>query len=164
MRALPEYQLQVSRNADRLPAEAEELFARQLEESRQPLPTGRWDRQLWSFALIYAVTPGGHVLGGVHLDIGPIGGAGPLAKEKLAYLERTLVRPEYRRSGLASKLLRQAMRVAQDAGCLYLRCSNNWDNEAERRLFLKCGFALVDLDGEADNEPCYLAVRPLSAG
>lgn len=24
-----------------------------------------------------------------------------------------------------------------------------------------CGFALVDLNGEEDEEPCYLAVRPL---
>ncbi len=45
----------------------------------------RWDRHLWSFALIYAVTPSGHVLGGAHLDLGPIGGAGPLAKEGVTY-------------------------------------------------------------------------------
>jgi ribosomal protein S18 acetylase RimI-like enzyme len=107
------------------------------------------------------VTSDGHVLGGVHLDIGPIGGEGPLAKRKLAYLERTLVRPEYRRCGLATRLLREAMRAGREAGCLYIRCSNDWDNEAERRLFLKCGFALVDLNGETDQEPCYFAVRPL---
>jgi GNAT superfamily N-acetyltransferase len=97
----------------------------------------------------------------VHLDIGPIGGCGPLAQARLAYVERTLVRLEYRRQGLGTALLRQAIQVAREAGCLYLRCSNNWDNAAERRLFLKCGFALVDLNGEADEEPCYLAVRPV---
>lgn len=164
MNPLPNHEIRVCRNTDRLPAEAEELFARQLAESRQPLPEGRWDRDLWSFALIHAVTPNGHVLGGVHLDLGPIGGTGPLAKDKLAYLERTLVRPEYRRQGLAAELLREALRVAQEAGCLYVRCSNDWDNEAERRLFLKCGFALVDLDGERDTPPCYLAIRSLKAG
>lgn len=93
----------------------------------------------------------------------PLGGAGPLAGSRIAYLERTLVRPEYRRRGLATQLLRSALRVAADERCLYVRCSNNWDNEAERRLFLRCGFALVDLDGEADAEPCYLAIRPLES-
>jgi GNAT superfamily N-acetyltransferase len=101
------------------------------------------------------------VLGGVHLDCGPIGGAGPLADGRLAYLERTLVREEHRGQGLATLLLRKALQVAAKAGCLYVRCSNNWDNEAERRLFLGCGFALVDIDGEDDPEPCYLAVRSL---
>lgn len=31
---------------------------------------------------------------------------------------------------------------------------------AETAMLLRCGFALVDLDGENDPEPCYLAVRP----
>ncbi len=158
---LPKYRIKVSRKGDLLPAEAEHLFSRQLTESRRPLPQDRWDRHLWNFALIYAVTPGGHVLGGIHLDLGPIGGSGPLAKEKLAYIERTLVRPKYRRHGLGTRLLEHAIRVARRAGCLYLRCSNNWDNKAERRLFLKCGFALIDLDGESDPEPSYLAIKSL---
>lgn len=161
MRSLPQHEIVVYRNAAPLPPEAEELFAQQLADSRRPLPEDRWDRDQWRFALVCAATAGGHILGGVHLDIGPIGGEGPLAKRRLAYLERTLVRPEYRRCGLATRLLREAIRTAREDGCLYLRCSNDWDNEAERRLFLRCGFALVDLDGEADPEPCYFAVRPL---
>ena len=60
------------------------------------------------------------------MDCGPIGGAGPLADERLAYyLERTLVRPEHRRQGLATLLLRRALQAAAEAGCLYVRCSNN---------------------------------------
>ena len=161
MPALPKFKIQVYRSGAPLPAEAEELFAPSLRDSRQMLSEDRWDRHSWSFALILAVAPGEHVLGGVHLDLGPIGGAGPLAKARLGYLERTFVRPEYRRQGLASQLLGQTLCIARQADCLYLRCSNNWDNEAERRLFLKFGFALVDLDGERDEEPCYLAVRPL---
>lgn len=156
---LPDHTVQTFGPHDRLPHEAEELFASQLASSRRQFvsePNGPW-----VFILICAVTPNGHVLGGVHLDLGPIGGAGPLAEQRLAYLERTLVRPEYRRRGLATELLRQAIRAAADAGCLYIRCSANWDNPAETALFLKCGFALVDIDGENDPEPCYLAVRPL---
>jgi GNAT superfamily N-acetyltransferase len=155
MTLLPKYEIRTYGNADLLPAEAEEQFAGQLAESRRsPRP--------WAFVLTCAVTADEHVLGGGHLDCGPIGGAGPLADERLAYLERTLVRAEYRRQGLATMLMRRALQVAADAGCLYVRCSNNWDNESERRLFLDCGFALVDMDGEDDPEPCYLAVRPLS--
>jgi len=163
MRSLPRHEIVVYHKADTLPQEAEEMFAAPLADSRRPFPEDRWDRDQWCFALACAVTSDGHVLGGVHLDIGPIGGEGPLARRKLAYLERTLVRPEYRRHGLATRLLREAMQVGREAGCLYIRCSNDWDNEAERRLFLTCGFALVDLDGETDSEPCYFAVRPLQS-
>ena len=154
MAPLPKHEIRTYGSADRLLAEAEKLFAGQLADSRRsPEP--------WSFVLVCAVTPDEHVLGGVHLDCGPIGSLGPIADERLAYLERTLVRPEYRRQGLATALLKKALQVVADAGCRYVRCSNNWDNEAERRLFLDCGFALVDMDGEKDPEPCYLAVRPL---
>ena len=164
MNTLPEHVIRTYRNADPLPAEAEEMFRRQLADSRGLVSVDPTGRRQWGFALTCAVTPGGAVLGGVHLDIGPIAGAGPLADRKLAYLERTLVRPEYRRHGLATALLRRAIDVAREAGCLYIRCHNNWDNEAERSLFLACGFALVDLDGEADDQPSYLAVRPLQDG
>ena len=156
---LPDYAIQTFGPLNRLPPEAEELFAPQLACSRRQIPSAK--NGPWVFILTCAVTPEGHVFGGVHLDLGPIGGTGPLAKKRLAYLERTLVRPEYRRQGLATQLLRQAIRAATDAGCLYIRCSANWDNPAETALFLKCGFALVDIDGENDPEPCYLAVRCL---
>jgi len=161
MGSLPQHEIVTYRNADLLPPEVEDLFTTQLADSRRRLPKDRRDRDRWSFALTCAVTSGGHVLGGVHLDIGPIGGEGPLARRKLAYLERTFVRPEYRRRGLAGRLLREAIQVGREAGCLYIRCSNDWDNEGERRLFLQCGFALVDLNGDGRGEPCYLAVRPL---
>lgn len=155
MSTLPGYEVRTYGKADRVPAEAEAMFARQLSDSRgSPAP--------WSFILVCAETPDGHVLGGVHLDCGPIGGTGPIAGERLAYLERTLVAEPYRRQGLATALLRKALEEAAEAGCLYVRCSNDWANEAERRLFLRCGFALVDLNGEEEAERCYMAVRPLS--
>jgi lipoate-protein ligase A len=161
VKPVPEYEIRVYGNRDELPAEAEELFARQLADSRRPLPSERPDRDRWRFALTCAVAGRGHVLGGVYLDIGPINGAGPLAQQRLAYLERTLVRREYRRQGLATELLRRSITVASEAGCEYIRCSNNWDNPPETALLRKCGFALVDLNGEEDDGPCYLAVRPL---
>jgi GNAT superfamily N-acetyltransferase len=163
MGSLPQHETVVYRDGDKLPPEVEELFATPLPDTgRRFLADGR-DRDQWGFALVCAMASGGHVLGGVHLDIGPIGGAGPLARRKLACLERMFVRPEYRRHGVASRLLREAIAVGREAGCLYIRCSNDWDNESERRLLLKRGFALVDLNGAAGDEPCYLAIRPLQS-
>jgi GNAT superfamily N-acetyltransferase len=157
---LPQYELRAIRRGDVIPAEAEELFARQLANVRTQEAADREGD--WSFLLTLAVTPQGHVLGGVHLDLGPIGGGGPLGLERIAYLERTLVRPEYRRRGLATKLLAGAIGAAKGAGCWYVRCSNNWDNPAERALFLRCGFVLVDNnDEDPGSEPCYQAIRVL---
>lgn len=161
MSSLPPYEITVYHDVGRLPQEIEDLFATQLADARQRLPPDPGDRDEWSFALVCAMTSAGHVLGGMHLDIGPIGGAGPLARRKLAYLERAFVRPEYRRRGVATRLLREAIQAGREAGCLYVRCSNDWENESERKLFLRCGFALVDLNGPEDQELCYLAVRPL---
>ena len=161
MATVPDYDVKVYSNDDELPKEAEELFAQQLAYSRKLLPSDRSDKDAWRFALTCAVTRDGRVLGGVHLDIGPVSGTGPIADKKLAYLERTLVRPEYRRRGIATVLLRRSIQAAAEAGCEYIRCSNNWDNPAETALFRKCGFALIDLNGEEDEEPCYLAARPV---
>jgi GNAT superfamily N-acetyltransferase len=155
------YEIRTYGNGDTLPSEAEALFERQLSDSRQPQLSECPNAGKWTFALTCAETSTGHVLGGVYLDVGPIGGTGPIADKKLAYLERSLVRPEHRRQGIATTLLKAAIRSAANVGCEYIRCSNNWDNPAETALFLKCGFALVDLDGEEDEEPCYLAVRSL---
>jgi GNAT superfamily N-acetyltransferase len=161
MKPASEFEIKVYGNGDVLPVEAEEMFARQLADSRQPLPSDRLDRDQWQFVLVCAVAPSGRVLGGVYLDIGPINGEGPLAENKLAYLERTLVSPEYRRRGIATAILKRAIQVTYASGCEYIRCSNDWDNPAECALFRKCGFALVDLNSDENQEPCYLAVRPL---
>lgn len=58
---LPDHVIQTFFPNDHLPGEAENLFAKQLAESRRHLDGS------WTFVLICAVTPDGHVLGGVHL-------------------------------------------------------------------------------------------------
>ena len=126
---IPSYEVGSHGNDDRLPEDAESLFAKELESSRRPLPEDRADRGCWRFACICAVTPAGHVLGGVHLDIGPIN-FGPLSKEKLAFLEAVFVRPEYRRRGVGTRIMQEAISVARDAGCLHIRCNVAWDNPA----------------------------------
>lgn len=154
MESLPVYELKTFGNADELPEEAEELFSQELAESRKPLPADRSDRFDWLFLLTCAVTDDGHVLGGAHLDIGPVNGDGPLATARLAHLEFIFVRPEHRRRGLGMALLLEAMRRARTAGAEYVRCTSDWDNAAETALFRKCEFALVDLNGEEVEDPC----------
>lgn len=159
MTELPQYKIEFYSNDDQLPAEAEEFLATQLADSREPLPEDRPDRDQWRFACICAVTDHGHVLGGVHLDMGPVN-FGPLANDKLAYLEHLLVRPQYRRQGIATKLLRRAVAVTKAAGCQYIRCNTSWDNPPAIALFKKCGFALTDVD-EPDQGGQYFTVKPL---
>jgi ribosomal protein S18 acetylase RimI-like enzyme len=155
---MPSYDVRSYGDDDRLPEEAERLFAKELEYSRNPLPADRADRDAWRFACVCAVTPDGHILGGVHLDIGPIN-FGPLAKEKLAFVEGVLVRPKYRRRSVGTWVMRKAISVARDAGCLHMRCNVNWDNPAGIALYRKCGFALTDITDEEGGE--YFVVKPL---
>ena len=155
MADLPAYDIYIYANDDELPGEAEELFRDELADSRKPLPEDRADRDQWQFRLICAITDSGHVLGGVHLDIGPRN-YGPLAEERIALVELGLVRPEYRRHGLGTKLLQRTIQVAQQEGCQLMRCNASWTNPAEMALFKKCGFALACIeDGQ------YFTTKPL---
>ena len=155
---IPAYEIQSYGNADSLPSEAEELFARELDYSRELLPESRPDCDSWRFTSVCAVTPEGHVLGGVYLDIGPIG-SGPLAEEKLAFVEGVFVRLEYRRHGVGTQVMQEAISVARGAGCLHMRCNVKWDNPAAIALYRKCGFALTDITDEDGEE--YFVVKPL---
>jgi GNAT superfamily N-acetyltransferase len=96
--------------------EAEELFAEELASSREPLPTDREDRDQWRFRCVCALTKSGHVLGGAHMDMGPIN-FGPLCKEKLAYLEHVFVREEHRLQGIGTQVFQKLIQVAKAAGC-----------------------------------------------
>ncbi len=155
---LPEFDIRVHHKGDALPPEAEDMFASELAGSRKALPPERPDRDAWRFALVCAVTESGHVLGGVHLDTGPIN-FGPVASDLLAFVEAVFVREDYRRQGLGSLLMRRAVEEAAAMGCSYLRCSADWNNAAEVALYRSCGFALVDISDEEE----YLAVRSLGS-
>jgi GNAT superfamily N-acetyltransferase len=156
---IPDYEIRCYHNDDHLPDEAEELFKEELAYSREPLPDGRDEDEDWSFACVCAVTAGGHVLGGIHLDIGPING-GPLAREKLAIVEGVFVRPEYRTSGVGTAAMRTAIDVAREAGCLHMQCSTEWTNLAAIALYRKCGFALTDITDE-DEGGEYFVIKSL---
>lgn len=134
---LPQYNIHVFANDDQLPPEAEELFQTELADSREPLPEDRADRDQWQFRLICALTENGHVLDGVHFDMGPRN-FGPLGHERITYLEHCFVRPEYRRHGVGTRLLQRAIEVAREEGCQIMRCNASWDSpqdvEAARRF------------------------------
>ena len=115
MASIPGYTIRCFGDGDALPAEAEEMFSEELAYSREPLPEDRPDRGKWQFACICAVTDSGHVLGGVHLDMGPMN-FGPLANENLVFLEEVFVRPEYRNNGIATALMQGASAIAKGAG------------------------------------------------
>jgi len=157
---LPDFTVRCYGNDDRLPEEAEDLFREELADSRTPLPQDRPDRGQWRFACVCAIAAEGHVLGGVHLDIGPIN-FGPLAREKLAFVEGVFVRPEYRRRGVGTRTMQKAISVARDAGCLHMRCNVQWDSAAGIALYRKCGFALAEISDQEGGE--YFVVRPLEA-
>ena len=159
MAKIPAYEIRVYGNEDRLPAEAEELLAKELAGSREPLPAERADRDQWRFRCVCALTKSGRVLGGAHMDMGPIN-FGPLGKEKLAYLEHVFVQEEYRRQGVGTEVFQKLIQVAKAAGCQYIRYNVSWDNAAGIALSKKCGFALTDIS-EPDQGGEYFTVKPL---
>jgi RimJ/RimL family protein N-acetyltransferase len=157
MASLPQYKIEVYGNDDVLPEQAESLFAKELADSREPLPADRPDRDQWRFACICAVTQSAEVLGGAHMDMGPVN-FGPLSEDKLAYLEQLIVREEYRQQGLGTELLKRLVEVAKDEGCQYIRYNVHWDNPAAIAVAKKCGFALTDVEEEGGR---YFTVKPL---
>ena len=154
---LPDHDIAVYTARDELPGEVEFVFRHELADSRKVMSESAEGESPWRFACICAVTPAGHVLGGVHFDMGPIN-SGPLANEPVAVLEHVYVRPEYRRRGVATAMLGRAVQVAREAGCSHMRCNANWDNPAEIALYRKCGFALADISADGGE---YFAVRAL---
>ena len=121
MANLPAYDIQVYGNDDELPGEAEELFRKELADSRKPLPEDRPDREQWRFRSLCAITDSERVLGCVHLDLGPRN-FGPLAADRIAFVEHGFVRAEHRRLGLGTRLLQKAIEVAREEGCQSMPC------------------------------------------
>jgi GNAT superfamily N-acetyltransferase len=135
-----DHAISVYTNGDMLPAEAVEMFSPELAESRRARP----DADRWRFVTLCAVDSSGHVLGGVHMDIGPLE-FGPLAEERLAYLEPFLVLPEYWGQGLGTALLLRAVEESAARGCSHIRCNVSWGNLAVIAVYRKAGFALTCL-------------------
>lgn len=164
MNDIPNYSITSLMDSDTLPAEAEQMFAEELACSREPMLKDRADRDKCQCACVCAVTDFGSVLGGIHLDIGPIN-FGPLSNENMAFLEGIFVRPEHRNNGIATALMREALNVARDTGCFHVQASIDWNNPAAIALYKKSGFALTDISDNEDPNKVngeYYAVGPLN--
>lgn len=159
MQEAPSFHLRVYVDCEQLPQEAEELFVRQLAETRRPLPESRPDRDQWRSFYVCALVSSDHVLAGACFDVGPKN-SGPLARESVAVLEHVFVRPEYRRQGIGSAVMRAAIEAAREAGCQCMRCNVRWDDPAKIALLESCGFALVDINDEGEGG-WYFAAKPL---
>ncbi len=146
----PDHVIRVYSNDDELPAEAERLFEAELAYSRREMP----DPEAWRFVNICAVAPPGRVLGGLHMDVGPIA-FGPLGGELLAYVEHLIVRPEHRNHGLGTALLRRAVEEASARGCRHIQFNVRWSNPAAIAVCRKAGFAMTCLEDGG-----YFVIKP----
>lgn len=59
-----------------------------------------------------------------------------------------VVRPEYRRNGVQQKLIKARIWWARKQGALSLQTYAHKDNSPSLCALLKCGFSIVDYDGE----------------
>jgi GNAT superfamily N-acetyltransferase len=158
MTTLPGYSIKTFEDeVEGLPPQVEEFFSETLPDSRAELPADRPDRDAWRTLLTCAVSEGGSVLGGIHMDVGPVT-FGPRGADTVGILEEVFVQAECRRKGVGTAVLQGALEAARDLGCRHVRCSVPWDAPAAIALYLRCGFALPCL-GEGE----YFAVKPLQA-
>lgn len=144
------YTIRVYSNGEMLPVEAEELFKNELADSRRP----RINANQWRYLNLCAVDRSGRVLGGAHLDVGPMD-FGPLATDRVAYLENLFIFPEHRRQRMGTALLLRAVEEAGRTGCNHVRCNVSWENPAAIATYRNAGFALTCLE-----EGYYFAVKP----
>lgn len=158
MADLPDYEIKVYGDEDTLPDEAESLFTDELTYSRTPLPKDRPDHGKWRFACVCAVTEDGHVLGGVHMDMGPKN-FGPLADERFAVIESRKLRDEAKGT-LEEPLLAAAVQAARKARCTHIQGQVSWNESDDVAAFKACGFAVTDLTGPGERD-LYFAMKPL---
>jgi len=151
---LAKYRLRVYGKIDDLPPVVEEFFANELAEFH------RLEPDEWGFSIICAMDEQEQVIGGAYFEYGPRKNLdsedNPLGEENIAILEQILVLPEYRRRGLATKILTEALDIARGMGCQHMRCNTRWDDPAEIGLYKNCGFALTDIDAGQ-----FFTVKPL---
>ncbi len=63
------------------------------------------------------------------------------ANKKYIYLAEVIVHPEFRRMGIATKLISDVEKYAQEIGSSYIYCYIFWTNEASKALFEKIGYS-----------------------
>ncbi|GFO95969.1 hypothetical protein ig2599ANME_0153 [groundwater metagenome] len=63
------------------------------------------------------------------------------ANKKYTYLVEVIIHPEFRRMGIATKLISEVEKYAQEFGSDYIYCFIFWTNEASKILFEKNGYS-----------------------
>ncbi|HEY9245960.1 MAG TPA: GNAT family N-acetyltransferase, partial [Candidatus Methanoperedens sp.] len=63
------------------------------------------------------------------------------ANRKYIYLVEIIIHPEFRRMGIATKLISEVEKYAQESGSDYIYCYIFWTNEASKALFEKIGYS-----------------------
>jgi ribosomal protein S18 acetylase RimI-like enzyme len=65
------------------------------------------------------------------------------ANKKYIYLVEVIIHPEFRRMGIATKLISEVEKYAQEYGYDYVCCFIFWTNEASKALFDKIGYSKI---------------------
>ena len=77
----------------------------------------------------------------------------PIKKEQYAYLVEVMVHPEFRKKGIATKLVMEAEKSAREIGSDHIYCYILEENNASKALFEKLGYS-----GKRDLKICALSV------
>ncbi len=146
MATLPPHHLHeyIGQNELLPPPEAVELLG---DEVRQ---AWRRDPELPMPVLVGATTDG-EWLAGVFMLFETVERQG-----RTASIRQLVVRPSYRGMGLAGRLLRRAMTLAKEAGCLRVRTTAGFGCPDHAAMY-----ARLDFRSAADDEAPYRLARPL---
>ncbi len=65
------------------------------------------------------------------------------ASKKYIYMVEVIIHPEFRRMGMATKLISEVEKYAQESGSEYIYCYIFWTNETSKALFEKIGYSKI---------------------
>jgi ribosomal protein S18 acetylase RimI-like enzyme len=65
------------------------------------------------------------------------------SNKKNIYIVEVIIHPEFRRMGIATKLISEAEKYAQEIGSDYIYCYIFWTNETSKALFEKIGYSKI---------------------
>jgi len=68
----------------------------------------------------------------------------PIKREPYVYLAEIMVDPQFRRKGIATRLIREVEKNAQEIGSRYVYCYTFEPNDASKDLFKKLGFSHME--------------------
>lgn len=84
--------------------------------------------------------------------------------EVRAYMQRLIVKPEYRGNGIAKKLVAHLCEEAFRMGFVEVSVSVDKDNGAALHIYQSMGFSNVLFDGEDQYGPCFKLMKKLDDG